>query len=250
MANTIIDVNRAPGQTRPAPLRCSKLVIIGHINSGTNPTAEYGEELFDCDVEPKIWNRRKPCAPKHEGNGMIYVGDLKRWKHSPPDKPLGLPQWHDGQRLLVIQCVRDPVTWLESCSRNPYDVWRLEGGKRKHGDPTWLLKPLVVKLREKDLGLEDMHFKNASHLWAHWAWHYWKMSWIGSDTSRPQAVVLPQEALLENLSAVVQHLAALGLPRNNAILRYLPNSKNVLESREEMQERSSRIYAEYEGTQL
>ena len=155
--------------------------VLGLHNNGNNAIEKHLRTFHAGHVEPTDCRDRTGVVRAWEGNGTLHIESLRIWRHACPAEDFGLPSRVTSGtrrvRLACVICVRDPVTWLVSMSRKPYDTYPTTGKKRAHGKLDWLLGNITFRgSTAPAIGQVDREFSDALVLWEVWYAHYLRQS--------------------------------------------------------------------------
>jgi hypothetical protein len=175
----------AANATGFALLGSSKYLLAGQFNTGTN--------LLDALVQLNF-----PGA-FHDEQWVYY------WKHrKPADMTLADRANIKNKGLVALVMVRDPLSWLQSMKKAPYDmracVTRYD----------WLTAPCSTPPNYSQLhGTKPVHLQNIEAYWNEWARDYQHMKDFGFS----DAVVIRYEDLVLDTEGQLQRIAhVLNLP--------------------------------------
>eukprot|EP00929_Paragymnodinium_shiwhaense_P026116 TRINITY_DN15595_c0_g1_i4.p1 TRINITY_DN15595_c0_g1~~TRINITY_DN15595_c0_g1_i4.p1 ORF type:complete len:1560 (+),score=426.06 TRINITY_DN15595_c0_g1_i4:126-4805(+) len=197
--------------------------VMGLHKSGTHALAEYVRRFFDVEVQP---------SNKRLWAGTVSVGDCSVWKHTVPLEQLQLPaSAEDGGRVLLLLTIREPSSWLQSLSRDPYEIFPAPGAerprKRKRLTIDWMLKPVQIRSAES---YNDPYthrcFQSMLDLWASYARGYL----VGNLTpggDKTHVCIVRHEDVVHRPAEVIKALEERGLVRNETAFEPIEDSVTV-----------------------
>jgi hypothetical protein len=167
--------------------------IMGHFNTGTHLMRKlllrnFGEEVVSVS------------DPNEEGSSTIDPTGCTFWKHSylrmlPPEAT----QPCNRSNIIGIALVRNPISWLDSLHKEPYDLYTCSNGEN------WLTRTCTYPEDTKMHELRNVTFANVEDIWNNWTMDY--ESHLSSIFSR--SIIVSYEEVVTQPQAVLRKIAAL-----------------------------------------
>jgi hypothetical protein len=174
--------------------KAKDVFVLGQFNTGTNLL----EKLF-------LQNFHYPT--KH----LVRTG--KVWKHLRPTElaHIGVPK-----NAVLLVCLRDPLSWLRSMRKAPYDLKSCVAGapygfNTHKKDGFWIEQPCTLK--SKRFGMYTMprvDFSGLADYWNRWTTEYGELPRLGFEHVvfiRYEDMVLETEAVLAEIANVINREA-------------------------------------------
>ena len=213
-----VHVLLSPGRvysTAPPPNQgqCGTVFVMGLHNSGTHALIEYLSKYFSVAVQPRMKQKHR----RKSNDGLLLFKTWQLWKHHVPLQTLALPTGAATGPATLLLTVRNIMSWLASMSRSPYELYPHPSRHRQRHSLMWLLKD--VELHTEDAGYDlnpgPLRYSSAVEFWFAYIRGY--LSGHLAPGGQPaRVVVVRHEDILRRPQEVVDALAALGLPRNDA----------------------------------
>jgi len=146
--------------------------VMGPYRSGTHALVEYLDRYFEVCVEPKPKGTSRCCD-----TGTVTLADgFQIWKHSVPLGEFNIPSdGARGGRTVVLLLVRELSSWLESLSKEAYELFPCPQKKRTQGRVEWMLGNVKIRSEHESFKVNpfpDKEFPSAVSLWAEYAEGY------------------------------------------------------------------------------
>ena len=202
--------------------RCTVCVMGMHC-SGTKVLCEYIRRFFLVDVEPSWQCIRSSKRVKSKiDTGTLTLGHgFKLWKHCVPLDAVGIPPREDGGPVIVLFTVRELCSWMSSLARTPYEIFPVDGKKRKQGDVRWMLKPIELRTRSESFHhpFADQQFKSVPALWCAYICGYLQGRLLTSLIDPCLSCMLVRyEDIVTKPVKLLYKLKKMGLPTSGPIL--------------------------------
>jgi hypothetical protein len=164
--------------------------VFGQFNTGTN-------------LLEKLFLQNFHYATKHQ----VRTG--KVWKHLRPTEFANVDLPNDA---VLLVCIRDPLSWLRSMRKAPYDLsscvqgapYGWHGHKR---DGFWIEQPCTLKSRRFGLyTMPRVDFRGLADYWNRWMEEYDELPRLGFKQVlfiRYEDMVLDTEAVLDEIGHAI-----------------------------------------------
>jgi len=211
-AKSVVRVLQVPVRINcaAASIPCSgagHVCVMGMHKSGTHALTQYLRQYFDVAV--------LPTTKDDKNEGVVVLGDFAVWKHTVPLTPLRFPSSMGTSLVTVLLTVRDPVSWMASLSREPFEIFPVSGKRRKKLSLSWMFESCELRTSanfHRDW-FPNARFKSVLDLWATYV-HGYLTALVTPDGDSSRVFVVRYEDIVRRPGEMVEELATLGLPRN------------------------------------
>ena len=188
------------------------VIVVGPFSSGTNAMCSYIEKYFDVVIHP----------PRKPPNATGWIGDMSApnysrkgnswqvgWKHMPPLNSESATRVLPPDSLL-IQMIREPLSWVKSLVKSHYSMVPDSGLKRGGGRWDWLAQSIKLDTDENEF--RECVFSSAIDLWACYAHGYLSGRYTAGETT-DRTTIVRHEDLVTYPTRVIAALESKGLKR-------------------------------------